>query len=935
MTLRCVSRVWLLAALLWVAGGLRGGETEEFCLNGEGWTFQPVRVPFYGYELDAPGRWKPAARNHGFIVEAISAAQNDWSTPVPVRVPMAWSCATSEPGAAWAEGDFTFPVFWQYVHRGIYEREFTVPASLAGKRLKLAFESVNFRCWVYVNDRLVVAEAGRDFTHENKHPFEVDITDAVAAPPGKNRLRVVVHDFTACFAGAFPNEDHPVTGISYPLGDRCDYYNKDRGWRNLDNGIIGDVTLRVVPELHVEDVFVRTSVRERRIEADVTIRNDSARTQRVSLAASVVPWKSAEVVLRVAADVAVEVPAGESRVVHVAREWPNPRLWWPHDPFLHELVVELHDGARPLHAFRQRFGFREVEMVASADGDRRGFYLNGVRTRLFGETVEPTWKDGYTEGVGTSGLYLYNREYWAALLGEARRLNIRVLRPHRGMWVRQMFDLSDEKGVLMVAESTINNGNHGGGLGTLENQQRAIRDMIRALRNHPSVVLWCLANESPYHEEWAEEAHRHDRTRPLVATQTEPRNHPSPSLAAATASYAMGLSGYEPNIYHRHDQHWTEKPLYIYEDNACYDQPADADRARAVRQGLAIFRGHRSSGYEIVSTFYTWQKIYGQPREANERLLKIEWSQAELASPGYRPAQARMPLLDPWSTHGTYRVLRPLSDAEGALDAQWQRSYASVAVFDLAYDERPKFDGERYAAPLRARRTLAVHNDDLVEPEAPITVDWSVREVASGAELSRGEFTVVVPPGGMRRREIDLDFAGRTDVAVTYRASKRGQLRFEETILMAAVQEPNAVSEKPRDSVSTDVWLVSGPDVEARGYRRELSPALPGGVALIADQAAPGAFVQFNPTLLRDGSYELHVYVAPGLTGTQRIEVRHNTLNTDLVVDLSQSGWVRATVTPLPMRAGALQNAIRFTADGTAPRSVVSAIKLVRVGDLP
>ena len=945
---RLLAKIILLLAVLVAAAATSGVPAQELSLNGEGWTFLPVRVPFYGYELDAPGRWKPPTRSHAFIVDALSLPDNDWHEPAPVRVPMSWSSATSEPGSINASGDFEFPAFWQYVHRGIYAREFVVPASFAGQRVKLAFESVNFRCWVYVNDRLVrtaeMQQAERDFTHENKHPFEVDITDVVRAAPARNRLRVVVHDFTASFAGAFPNEDHPRDGIAYPLGDRCDYYNKDRGWRNIDNGIIGDVTLRAVPAVNVADVFVRTSVREQRLDADVTIRNESARPQRVRLAVGVTSWKSDDVLLRIAAQPTVELLPGESRTVRVEQAWANPRLWWPHDPFLHDLVVEVRDESDALlHTQRQRFGFREVEMVASADVDRRGFYLNGVRTRLYGESGEPTWKDGYTEGVGTSGLYLYNPEYWTALLDEAKRLHIRVLRPHRGMWVRQLFEIADEKGVLMIAESTINNGNHQGGLGTVENQRRAIRDMVRALRNYPSVVLWCLANESPFREEWADEARQHDATRPFVATQTEPRNHPSPSLAAATASYAMGLCGYEPNIYHRHDRHWVEKPLYIYEDNACYDQPDDADRARSVRQGLAIFRGHRSSGYEIISTFYTWQKLYGQPRADDERLLKISWTEDELRRRGYRPAQARMPLLDPWTQRGTYRVFRPLADAEGALDAHWQRSYAPVAVFDLAYDERPAFDGTRYAAPLNARRTLTVHNDDLIAPSEPIAVEWRVRDMATRAEVSHGGTTLAIPAGGMRRHEIELDFAGRKEVEVTYVARKSSVTHFEETIfLSASAFERNSAANTtaagvdarrdgraPADVAELEMHI-DGAGIESRGYQRAALPHLPGGSALVADPLTPTAFVQFTPSLERDGHYHVYVHVAPELSGTQRIEVRHDTISTDLALDLSHAGWVRATVTPLPMRAGALQNAIRFIAGGSAQRSVITAIRIVR-----
>lgn len=915
----------------------KGAVTEEVSLNGEGWTFLPVRVPFYGYELDAPGRWKPSARSHAFIIDALSMPDNDWNEPTAVRVPMSWSSATSEPASLSASGDFPFPAFWQYVHRGVYEREFEVPAAWAGRRVKLAFESVNFRCWVYVNDGLVRTEemAQRDFTHENKHPFDIDITDFVRAAPARNRLRVVVHDFTASFGGEFPNEDHPLTGITYPLGDRCDYYNKDRGWRNIDNGIIGDVTLRATPAIHVADVFVQTSVRASLLGAEITVRNDSDQPQRVRVLTRVAPWKGEQAVLTVDETPIIELAAGERRVVRVTQHWENPRLWWPHDPYLYDLMVELWSESERLHEERQRFGFREVEMVASADPDRRGFYFNGVRTRLFGESVEPTWKDGYTEGVGTSGLYLYNPEYWSALLNEAKRLNIRVVRPHRGMWVRQMFEIADEKGVLMIAESTINNGNHQGGIGTLENQRRAIRDMIRALRNHPSVVLWCLANESPYREEWADEARQHDLTRPYVATQTQPRNHPSPSLAAASASYAMGLCGYEPNIYRRHDQHWVEKPLYVYEDNACYDQPEDADRARSVRQGLAIFRGHRSSGYELVSTFYTWQKLYGQPDAPQERLMPIDWTAEELRQRGIRPPQARLPLLDPWTDRPGYRVLRPLADAEGPLDEHWQRSFAPVAVFDLAYDERPAFDGKPYAAPLVPRRTIAIHNDDLVEPSAPIVVEWRVRDLTSRGEISRGEIELTIPAGGMRQREIELEFGGRRDVEVTYFARQRGTVRFEETIRLSASAEREGSDAKAAATATAHAagaeLHVDGAAVELRGYRREAAPELPGGFALVAEPLATTAFVQFSPTLARDGYYHVFVHVAPGLSGIQRIEVRHDTLSTDLELDLSRPGWVRATITPLSMRGGALQNAIRFTAGGNAMRSIVSAIKLVRV----
>jgi hypothetical protein len=922
----------LFVLLVWLASA-RGEEAApgDICLNGDDWTFQPVQTPLYGYELDAPGRWQPAQRSHEFIRMSLANPANDWARRAPVRVPMAWSCATSDPGSADAVGDFSFPSFWQYVHRGVYERRFEIPAGFAGQRIKLRFESVNFRCWVYVNGVLVRDrdETGT-WTHENKHPFEVDIT-AAARPGTTNILRVEVQDFTASFAGAFPNEDHPVTGGTYPLGDRCDYYNKDRGWRNIDSGIIGDVMLRSMPEVNVRDIFVRTSVQTHTVEADITVRNEGPAPRTVRVAARVAEWKSGADALTFVPGPELTLAPGECRAVTVRQDWPRPRLWWPHDPFLYKLVLDLQETGRILSEKSVRFGFREVKMISSAEIDRRGLYLNGVRVRLFGESIEPTWKDGYTEGVGTSGLYLYNPAYWAALIDQAKDLNLTVLRTHRGMWIERMFEIADEKGMLMIAESTINNGNHQGGIGTVENQRRAIRDLVVTLRNHPSVAIWSLANESPYNEAWATEARRYDPTRPLVATQTVPRNHPSPSLAAASGSYAMGLSGYEPNIYHRHDANWLEKPMYIYEDNACYDQPADAERVAAVQKGLTIFRGHRSSGYELISTFYTWQKLYGQPRTPMDRVLRIKWLPGETSKRGYHPDFARMPLIDPWSERGQVRVIRPLKDYADAPVEFWRRSFSPVAVFDHDYDQRLDIEANPYVAQWRADRLLTIHNDDLVDLGTDIHVVWTVTAADSAAVLSQGDFDLTVPLGGIRTHRIRLDAGHSESVRVIYRAFKSGRERFSETIHLGNTPAPATATATGAVAPASGTLLMDVLDshVESRGYLRAEIAGQAGRAVLVAAPPEDSAFVQFNPEITADDDYDLYLHIPPGLKGTQAVEIRHDTLNTTVMIDLGITGWIRLTPAALHMNAGALQNAVRLQRGGTTVRSVADSLKIV------
>ncbi len=903
----------------------------EVSLNGNDWTFLPVRLPFFGYEMDAPGRWKAANQDHAFIRQAIDNPANNWTTPVAVRVPMAWSGSTSNPGSSETVGDFDFPHFWQYVHKGVYERRFDVPGSYAGHRVTLRFSSVNLKCWVYVND-VLVTPSGQSYTHRGKHPFSIDITPHVQPGSKDNTLRVVVQDFTDALRGTYPNEDHPdsTKGIDFPLGYRSDYYNKDRSWRVIDSGIVGDVILSAHPLVHVSDVFVTTSVADHVIDAEFEVRNDGTSRAVLRPSLEVRTHRGDELSLRFDAQDEIALQPGESQRVKVRQEWKDPELWWPHRPFLYDLVISLEAQGQPMDTRRQRFGFREVHVVRSNDDDLRGFYINGVRTRLFGESSEPTWKDGYTEGVFSSGLYLYNRAYWTFLLRTAKSMGINSIRTHLGMWTQEMFEVADEVGMMMIAASTIDNERHSGAIGTEENQIKAIRDMVSTLRNHPSVVIWGLANECHYKRSWAEAALSLDSTRPLVATQTG--DHPE--LLGPGRSYAMGLSGYEPNIYHRHDRHWKPALMFVYEDNACYDQPSVPERVEAVQKGLTIFRGHRASGYELISTFYTFQKAFGQPSRPEERRLAIKWTDAEAAKLGYHPDFATMPLFDPWTNPDEPRILNPIEGyADNPVDF-WRRSFSPVAVFDWDFDQRSSIgaDANPYIAPLDAKRKLTIHNDDLTDLSEAITVRHEVIDPETKAIISQGSFDIVVPQGGVRSHPLELDLGGRSQVLVKYRAYKSGAERFSETIRL---RESARQATEPYMAQPAGLSFEMQPGqagFEAKGYSIQSSTTQDGKAVVIAVASNPNPddFVAFNPWIGHEGQYDVFLWVPPGMQGIQRFDIRHDTLNTTGEIDLSTSGWIRLGNSSYRMDAGRMENSIRLVPSGKAQRSVIGPIKLER-----
>lgn len=921
----------LLTIFLFGSCSKSSHEVIEFqVLNGADWTFKPIKIPFYGYELDDDGRWKEPNQSHHFIVDAVNDSLNDWGEK-SVRVPMSWSSAVSNPESKKAVGDFEFPHFWQYVHKGEYKKSFNIPAAFSGKRIKIDFSSINFACWIYVNGKLLKADGeDKPYTHLNKLPFTVDITDAVKVPSEKNELKIVVHDYSYAFKGDFPNEDHPNNGITYPLGDRCDYYNKDRGWRNIDNGIIGDVVLRAVPTINVDDIFIRTDVENSKITAEISIWNQSNEAKRINVGGIITDWKDEKKVFEIAPQKKIFLKPNEKKRVVLSKLWKDPRLWWPYNPHLYSFNVTIDENI----VHEERFGFRQVKVVKSSDSEKRGFYLNGVRMRLMGESMEPTWKDGYTEGV-SGGLFLYNPEYWSYLIDVAKEVNINTLRTHRGMSVERQFEIADEKGMMMIAESTINNGNHKGGIGTIENQRKAIRDLIKTHRNHPSIVFWSLANESPFQKEWEEEALRFDDTRPLTATQLNPRLHPSDNIATAACAYSMGLDGYESNIYNRHDKYWKDKLMYIYEDNACYDEPLKYDRISSVQKGLSIFRGHRSSGYEMIFTFYTFQKLFGQPKKEREKHLRINWKEEQTRELGYRPDFALMPLLDPWTDPVNPRIINPIEGLNDSPISFWKRSFSPIAVFDYDYDQRTDISASAnpYISKYSDKRILTIHNDDLKDTTKVITVKWKVMELEQEKVISKGQFSIKVPLAGVKKHEIEVDAGGYQSVRVTYEAYKSNKKRFEETIYLSKTKTEAGEEVEPIKMTTNNLSISPLSDaVIHRGFNfDEISGSL-SSIVLFNEHPVIGDYVQFNPWITETGHYDLFLFVPKGSKGTQKIAIQHDTHNTELDFDFTdKQGWVKLNNDPIKFQKGRLENNIKIIVTDVKTEVNIDALKISKV----
>lgn len=346
-----------------------------------------------------------------------------------------------------------------------YKRSFTVPESFAGRRVFLHFGAVRFVSQVYVNGTPVGGHYG------GWEPFEIEITSAcqIGQP---NELLVRVQDVRGVIeedvdsgrkAGRLVEKVHDA--IMAPVGSQ--YYRV---------GIWEPVSLLARNEVYVEDVFVKTSVRRKEIEVDVTLKNLGAGERTVRLDVKVEGTKVA-----LAAD-EVAVPARASLTVTRKRPWADPRLWSPEDPHLYQLVTQVTAGGQELDNVTTRFGFRE-------------FWVDGPELVLNGTPMKFLATAGHPRGQLDDGL---SKPAAIAFYRWIREAGCVAMRLHANVWPKHWYEAADEVGMPIIMESALFCYSGAYALSKpkfWENYHEHLAAMVRSRRNHPAIVMISLENE--------------------------------------------------------------------------------------------------------------------------------------------------------------------------------------------------------------------------------------------------------------------------------------------------------------------------------------------------------------------------------------------------------------------------------------------------------
>lgn len=324
---------------------------------------------------------------------------------------------------------------------GWYRKSFDLPVEDLGKQLWLEFDGVFRNCTVWLNGFLLGNHAS-GYTS-----FHYDISD-VANYGGRNVLAVRV--------------------------DATEF----EGWWYEGGGIYRHVWLSKAPALHAAQwgVFAAATLNDDFSAADVAIETEVANAGEAceAIVTSVLLDPQGNEV----ASETVKQAVGAHETVTVRQTLPvaSPQLWDVETPSLYALQTSITaEGSDVADVSETAFGIRHIRF-----DPEQGFLLNGRPVKLKG-----TCNHQDHGGVGI------------AVPDAVQEYRIRRLLDMGGNAYRcahnppaaEVLDACDRLGMLVMDENR-HLSSAAWGLADLES-------MIRRDRNHPSIIMWSMANEEP------------------------------------------------------------------------------------------------------------------------------------------------------------------------------------------------------------------------------------------------------------------------------------------------------------------------------------------------------------------------------------------------------------------------------------------------------
>jgi hypothetical protein len=358
----------------------------------------------------------------------------------------------------------TYPAYHGVVW--YWRRIEVAPHPYVNGRYLLRFNAVDYLSEVWLNGVQVGGHEG------GETPFTLDITSSVR--PGKDNLLAV---------RVLNPSDERIDGIVLAeTAHRNKFVEYTNGALPDFGGIVEPVELLLAPAIRITDIDLRPDWQTGVVPVNVTLHSGLGKNSKARLHFLVTAASIREAVLTDFLN--VEIVPGENQLSHQV-VITNHRLWDVVDPYLYRLSVSVEaDGVEGVHETSARFGFREFRVMNGY------FRLNG--RRIF---VKSTHTGNHCPYRVTSPPPGYRNMLRKDML-YAKASGFNMVRFISGVAHPYELDLCDELGLMVYEESSA--------AWLLKDSpemkrrfRNSVREMILRDRNHPSLTMWGILNETP------------------------------------------------------------------------------------------------------------------------------------------------------------------------------------------------------------------------------------------------------------------------------------------------------------------------------------------------------------------------------------------------------------------------------------------------------
>src|SRR5438270_7273662 len=442
-----------------------------------------------------------------------------------------YDVTTNYANVAWCAGSPYGPTPWWFLN------EFTIPSTLAGQRIYIHFDGINYRANLWVNGRQIASNTQMVGTYAR---YEYDIT-SVAVVGGNNAVALQI---TGPNGG---NQELAITYVDWQL------MAPDR-----NEGVWRDAWITSSGAVNVRDPQVQTSVSSNLSSAALTVTaelsNPTSASVSGTLSGTINPGN-------ITFSQAVTLTAGANAQVFTFTpealpqlNITSPALWWPAKlgpQNLYQCSMQFSVGTAVSDTNTFNFGIRKLDTglgpVTPTTGQQwRWFKINNQPIMM--------------KGAGWAPDMLVKRDPTRInnMMQLILDMGMNMIRFEGKMEDQSFYDLADKNGILLMAGWVCCSQWEQWKSWSAENQAVAnasLDTQMRALRNHPSAFLWLNSS---------------DLVPPASVEQTEVNietsdHWPNPVVTDANdnTSTVTGLNGMKEG-----GPYEWEPPIYFYADTS-------------------------------------------------------------------------------------------------------------------------------------------------------------------------------------------------------------------------------------------------------------------------------------------------------------------------------------------------------------------------------